>query len=152
MVSSFGTLYTGVLAGARVMYALARGGLLPAGLGRVAPTTHIPRNAVLVFGAWAIVLAVSGTYEILTDLSVFATLLFLGLTVGAVFVLRRTHPDAERPVRAWGYPIVPALYLLGVGALLINTLLAMPGRALAGLGLIALGLPVYAYYDGPHRE
>jgi basic amino acid/polyamine antiporter, APA family len=146
MVSSFGTLYTGVLAVPRVMYALARGGLLPAGLGRVAPRTHIPRNAVLLFGAWAIVLAVSGTFEILTDLSVFATLLFLGLTVAAVFVLRRTHPDAERPVRAWGYPIVPALYLLGVGALLVNTLFAMPGRALAGLGLIALGLPVYAYY------
>ncbi len=66
--------------------------------------------------------------------------------MGAVFVLRRTRPDAERPYRVWGYPVVPALYLLAVGFLLVNTLVATPGRAVAGLGLIALGLPVYAYY------
>jgi APA family basic amino acid/polyamine antiporter len=152
MLSSFGGVYTGVLAVPRVSYALAREGLLPAALARVSPTTRIPRNAVLVFGTWSIVLAVSGTFEILSDLSVFATLLFLWLTVAAVFVLRRTHPHAERPVRAWGYPVVPALYLCGVGYLLVNTLLEMPGRALAGLGLIALGLPVYVFYARKQRR
>ena len=146
LLSSFGTLYALVLAAARFPFALARDGLLPAWLARVTPS-GVPRNAIIAFGAWCVVLAASGTFDIMTDLSVFAGLLFMFLSVGAVFVLRRTRPDAERPVRTWGYPVVPALYLLAVGFLLVNTLVATPGRALAGLGLIALGLPVYAYYN-----
>jgi APA family basic amino acid/polyamine antiporter len=146
MLSSFGTLYTGVLVVPRVTYALAQDGLLPAAFARVSPATRIPRTGVLAFGAWCMVLTASGTFEILSDVSVVALLSFLGLAVSAVFRLRRTHPDAERPVRAWGYPVVPGLYLLGVVLLIGNTFVATPGRALAGFGLIALGLPVYAYY------
>ncbi len=146
MLSTFGGVYAGVLAVPRVSYALARDGLLPAALARVHPTTRIPWVAVLAFGAWCLVLTASGTFEVLTDISVVVGLAFLGLTVGAVFVLRRTLPDAERPVRAWGYPVVPALYLLAVVLLIGNTFVATPGRALAGFGLVALGLPVYAYY------
>lgn len=146
VLSSFGTLYALVLAAAaRFPFALARDGLLPAWLARVTPS-GVPRNAIIAFGAWCVVLAASGTFDIMTDPSVFAGLLFTLLSVGAVFVLRRTWPDVARPVRTWGYPVVPALYLLAVGFLLVNTLVATPGRALAGLGLIALGLPVYAYY------
>jgi APA family basic amino acid/polyamine antiporter len=73
-------------------------------------------------------------------------LLFNGLAVASVYVLRRTLPHAMRPYRVWGYPVVPALFLLGTAYLMINTLLATPGRALAGLGIVALGLPLYAYY------
>ncbi len=146
MLSSFGTLYSNVLGAPRVPYRLAEDGLLPAAFSRVSPSTHIPWVAVLAFGAWCLVLTASGTFEILSDLSVVVVLAFLGLTVSAVFVLRRTHPDAERPVRVWGYPFVPALYLLAVMLLIGNTFVATPGRALAGFGLVALGLPVYAYY------
>ena len=101
---------------------------------------------MLAFGAWCIVLTASGTFEILSDISVVVLLAFLGLTVSTVFRLRRTHPEADRPVRAWGYPVVPALYMLAVVLLIGNTFVATPGRALAGFGLVALGLPVYAYY------
>jgi APA family basic amino acid/polyamine antiporter len=73
-------------------------------------------------------------------------LLFNGLAVASVYVLRRTLPDAARPYRVWGYPVVPALFLIATVYLMINTLLATPGRALAGVCIIALGLPLYAYY------
>ena len=146
VLSSVGTLYASVLTASRVPFAMAQDRLLPAPLAEVSPSAHIPRNAVIVTGALGVVFAASGTFEILSDLFVFATLLFQGLTVAAVFALRRARPDAERPYRTWGYPVVPALYLLAVGLLLVNTLVATPGRALAGLGLVALGLPVYAYY------
>ena len=145
-LSSFGSIYSSLLGGSRVPFAMARDGLLPRPLARVTPGTHVPRNALLLLGALAAVYILSGTFDILSDLVVFATLLFQALTVGALFVLRRTRPGAERPYRVWGYPVVPALYLLAVGFLLVNTLFATPWRAVAGLGLVALGLPVYAYY------
>ncbi len=146
MLSSFGTLYSGVLGVPRVAYGLARDGLLPSAFARVSPATRIPWVSVLAFGAWCLVLTASGTFEILSDISVVVLLAFLGLTVSTVFRLRRAHPDAERPVRAWGYPVVPGLYLLAVVLLIGNTFVATPGRALAGFGLVALGLPVYSYY------
>ena len=73
-------------------------------------------------------------FDVLTDMIVFMLLLFNGLGVAAVYVLRRTLPDAVRPYRVWGYPVVPALFLVGTVYLMINTLIATPGRALAGLG------------------
>lgn len=146
VLSSFGTLHTSVLSVSRVPFAMARDGLLPAPLAEVSSRTHIPRNAVILTGTLGVLFAASGTFEILSDLFVFAILLFQGLTVVAVFRLRRTRPEVERPCRVWGYPVVPALYLLAVGFLLVNTLVATPGRALAALGVITLGLPVYAYY------
>jgi APA family basic amino acid/polyamine antiporter len=147
VLSSFGTLHTSVLATSRIPFAMARDGLLPAPLAQVSPSTRVPRNAVILIGVLGVLFAASGTFDILSDLFVFAMLLFQALTVGALFVLRRRRPEVERPYRMWGYPVVPALYLLAVGFLLVNTLFATPGRALAGLGLIALGLPVYAYYN-----
>jgi len=93
-----------------------------------------------------VVFAFSGAFDVLTDLIVFMLLLFNGLAVAAVYVLRRTLPNAVRPYRVWGYPVVPALFLVGTVYLMINTLIATPGRALAGLGLVGLGLPIYVYY------
>ena len=146
VLSTFGTLYSSLLATARVPFAMARDGLLPGPLAWLTANTRIPINAVLLLGVLSALYLLSGTFDILSDLFVFATLLFQALAVGAVFRLRRMRPEAERPYRVWGYPVVPALYLLAVGFLLVNALLATPGRALAGLGMIALGLPVYAYY------
>jgi APA family basic amino acid/polyamine antiporter len=100
----------------------------------------------MLLGACAIGFAFSGAFDVLTDLIVFMLLLFNGLAVAAVYVLRRTLPDAARPYRVWGYPVVPMLFLLATVYLMINTLLATPGRALAGVGIVALGLPLYAYY------
>ena len=146
MVSSFGALHSTTLAVARMPFAMARDGLLPRLFASISPRARVPTHAVLLVGACAIGFAFSGTFDVLTDLIVFVLLLFNGLAVAAVYVLRRTLPDAVRPYRVWGYPLVPALFLLATACLMINTLLATPGRALAGLGIVALGLPLYAYY------
>jgi APA family basic amino acid/polyamine antiporter len=91
---------------------------------------------------------------VLTDLIVFGLLIFNGLAVAAVFVLRKKLPDSPRPYKVWGYPFVPFLFLLATVYLMINTLVATPGRAVVGLVIIAAGLPIYAYYArkrGPSR-
>ena len=145
MISAYGTLHTTMLTGPRIPFALARGGLLPSALGLVS-VRAVPAVAVLMIGVWALVLSVSGTFDILTDIYIFVLWVFYGMTGAAVFILRRRCPDAERPYRVWGYPVVPVLFLAVTAFLLINTLVATPGRAVAGLGLIAAGLPVYAYF------
>jgi basic amino acid/polyamine antiporter, APA family len=125
---------------------MARDGLLPRALAKLSPRTRVPANAILLLGVSSLGFALSGTFDVLTDVIVFGLLLFNGLAVASVYVLRRTLPAAERPYRVWGYPVVPFLYLLATLYLMINTFIATPGRALAGLGIIALGLPVYAFF------
>jgi basic amino acid/polyamine antiporter, APA family len=147
MVSAFGALHSSCLSAARLPFAMARDGLLPPLLARVSPRSRVPVGAVALIGACAVGLACSGTFDVLTDLIVFMLLLFNGLAVAAVYVLRRTLPRAARPYRVWGYPVVPALFLAATAYLMINTLIATPGRALASVGIVALGLPLYAYYS-----
>jgi len=146
VVSAYGTLHTSLLVGSRTPFALARKGLLPASLGMVSARA-VPAVAVLSVGAWALVLALSGTFDILTDIYVFVLWIFYGMTCLALFTLRRKRPDAERPYRVWGYPVTPALFLLVTVFLLINTFAATPGRALSGLLLVVSGLPVYWFYS-----
>jgi len=88
----------------------------------------------------------AGTYDVLTDMIIMALLLFNGMAIASIYVLRRKLPDWHRPYRMWGYPWVPALFLIATVYLMINTLFATPWRAVAGLGIVLLGLPVYAYY------
>ena len=147
MFSTFGALHATSLAWARIPFAMARDGLLPRTFAHVSPRTRVPSHAIVLLGACAMGFAFSGTFDVLTDLIVFILLFFNGLAVASIYVLRRTLPDAVRPYRVWGYPVIPALFLLATAYLMINTLIATPGRALAGLGVVALGLPVYAYYS-----
>ena len=146
MLSTFGALHSLSLSVARLPFAMARDGLLPRTFATISPRARVPSHAVLLLGACAIGFAFSGAFDVLTDLIVFMLLLFNGLAVASVYVLRRTLPDVARPYRVWGYPVVPMLFLLATVYLMINTLLATPGRALAGIGIVALGLPLYAYY------
>ena len=134
-----------MLTGPRIPFALARAGLLPESLARIS-ANGVPAVAILVIGVWSVFLSVTGTFDILTDIYIFVLWVFFGLSGGAVLVLRYRWPDAERPYRVWGYPYVPVLFLLVTIYLLINTLLATPSRALAGIGLIIIGLPVYEYF------
>lgn len=145
MLSAYGTLHAGMLAAPRLPFALAERGMFPAWFTRLS-NRAVPTNAVLIMGIWAIILTLSGTFDILTDIYVFVLWVFYGMTAVGLFVLRRTHPDADRPYRVWGYPIVPALFVLVTAFLLINTLIATPMRALAGIGFIVTGLPMYAYF------
>ena len=96
--------------------------------------------------AWACVLAASGTYDQLTDYVIFASWIFYGLVTSAVFVLRIRAPDLPRPYRTLGYPVVPLVFVLVAIWLVINTLINRPVESVAGLVLIALGLPVYWYF------
>jgi len=96
---------------------------------------------------WASVLALSGSYDTLTDSVIFASWLFYGLTTASLFVFRKRIPDTPRPYRAFGYPGVPLIFLLATAALLINTFVAAPREALRGAALLAAGLPFYWYWS-----
>ena len=144
MASSLGTLHTSVLTGARVPYAMARDGLFFERLSKISATTRVPARAVLAQGLWACALVLMlQRFDKLTDYVVFGSYIFYGLVTASIFVFRRRQPHAERPYKAWGYPVVPALFLLVTGYLLINTFWAAPKGALLGLLLIGLGFPVY---------
>ena len=141
-ISAYGTTHTTMLSGPRVPYALAKDGLLPAAVAYVS-STGVPAVAIIGVGTWSIVMAVTGTFDVLTDIYVFVLWVFFALNGVGLFVLRRRQPEAERPYRVWGYPFVPALFLLTATYLLINTLVVTPYRALAGLTFIIIGLPRY---------
>ncbi|HEX8708673.1 MAG TPA: amino acid permease [Pyrinomonadaceae bacterium] len=151
LTSSFGTLHISILTGARVPYAMSRDRLFFGNLARLSPRTHVPIRALIVQGVWAAILTLSGSYDTLTDYVIFASWIFYGLVTFAVFLFRHRLPNAERPYRAWGYPVVPVIFLLVTGWLLVNTLMTTPRQALAGLGLIALGIPVYWYVSRRNR-
>lgn len=146
LVSQFGALHANFLTGSRLPFAMARDGMLPRTLAKVSPNTHVPTHAVVLLVLVAIALALLGTFDVITDMIVMALLFFNGLGIAAIYVLRKKLPDAKRPYRMWGYPWVPALFLIATLYLMINTFFATPWRAIAGLGIVLLGLPVYAYY------
>jgi APA family basic amino acid/polyamine antiporter len=145
LLSAYGTLHTGTLCIARIPFALASDRLLPRWLSIVS-TRGVPVPAVLLSGVTTAALTLSGSFDVLTDVYVFVLWVFYGLTCTAVIALRWRHPTVPRPFRVWGYPVVPVLFLIATAFLLVNTLMATPWRALAGLILIVLGLPVYAHY------
>ena len=106
----------------------------------------------LAQSAWSMLLTLSGSYSQLYTYAVFAALVFNGMARAAVFVLRRTHPDHPRPYRAWGYPVVPALFVLVTIYLIIFTIKNAPLQSLIGLAIIAAGLPVYWYFTSKNKD
>jgi APA family basic amino acid/polyamine antiporter len=145
-ISTIGALHASVLANARIPFAMARDGLFFRRLAQLSPRSHLPVNALLVQAVWASVLALSGTFDTLTDAVIFASWLFYGLTTATVFVFRRTMPDSERPYRVWGYPFLPLLFLVATAAMLASALIAAPRQALNGLLTMAIGVPFYLYW------
>jgi basic amino acid/polyamine antiporter, APA family len=142
VVSALGALNGATLTGARVPFAMARDGLFPARAGALDPRTRVPVAAVLMQASWASVLAASGTYDQLTDYVVFASWIFYGLVTSAVFVLRFRAPELPRPYRTFAYPVVPLVFVLVAAWLVVNTLVNRPVESVAGLVLIAVGMPV----------
>ena len=143
MTSSFGALHASILATARVPYAMARDGLLFPALAKVSPRTRVPIRSLVVLGIWSGVLALSGSYDTLTDSAIFALTLFYAFVAGSVFIFRRRLPDAPRPYRTWGYPVVPLAFLVVTAWLILRTIWDQPKQSAIGLGLILIGLPVY---------
>jgi len=143
MLSGFGCCNGVILAGARVYYAMAKDGLFFKSVAKLHPTYKTPAVSLVVQMIWACILCVSGSYGQLLDYIIFAVLVFYILTIFGLFVLRRTHPDVERPYRAFGYPVLPAIYILM--ALFIDVVLLRykPQYTWAGLIIVLLGIPVY---------
>jgi APA family basic amino acid/polyamine antiporter len=147
MISSFGSLHSSALANSRVPYAMARDGLFFRSLAHLSPRSNVPVRAIVAQAAWGSVLAMSGSYDALTDSVIFASWMFYGLSTGSLFIFRRTMPDAIRPYRALGYPVVPVIFLLVTAALLVNTFIAAPHQALQGVAVLFAGLPLYWYWS-----
>jgi APA family basic amino acid/polyamine antiporter len=146
MTSSFGALHASILATARVPYAMAKDRLFFTGLAKLS-RTHVPVRSLIVLAIWSSVLALSGSYDTLTDYAIFALTMFYALTAGAVFIFRRRIPNANRPYKTWGYPVVPILFLIVICGLILTTIWNSPTQSAIGLGLIVLGLPVYLYWE-----
>ena len=156
LVSTFGCVNGMLLAGARVYYAMAKDGLFFAGVGKLSPAGPkggggVPVNSLWLQWAWTCLLCLSGSYGNLLDYVIFAVLIFYVLTIVGLFVLRRTQPDAPRPYRAFGYPVLPALYI--VLALWVSLVLLRykPQYTWPGLILVALGWPVFLLWKRQNR-
>jgi APA family basic amino acid/polyamine antiporter len=142
MISTFGCANGLILSGARVIYAMSRDRVFFASAGLL-NRASVPAVALIIQGSWASLLTLSGTYSQLLDYVIFAQLMFYALTVGAVFVLRQKHPDAERPYRAWGYPWVASSYIVAAVALMADLLVMKPGYTWPGLLIALSGIPMY---------
>jgi APA family basic amino acid/polyamine antiporter len=145
MVSTFGCMNGLILAGPRLYYAMARDQLFFARTGHL-NAAGVPAGGLWFQMVWASLLTLSGTYGDLLDYVIFAALLFYVLTVGGLFILRRTQPDAERPYQAFGYPWLPGLYVLIASAIMLDLLFVKPTYTWPGLLIVLTGAPVYLFW------
>jgi APA family basic amino acid/polyamine antiporter len=142
MVSTFGCNNGLILAGARVTYAMAKDGLFFRRAGEL-NARGVPAAALVLQGIWASALCLSGTYGDLLDYVIFAVLLFYILTVAGIFILRRKRPEAERPYKAFGYPVIPGLYVVIAAAICVDLLIFKPQYTWPGLIIVLIGIPVF---------
>jgi len=162
IISTFGCNNGLILAGARVYYAMACDGLFFRKTGRL-NAKNVPAYGLILQGVWASVLVLPRTrslaadgsvtygnlYGTLLDWVIFAVLIFYVLTIAGLFVLRRKQPNAERPYKAFGYPVIPALYILAASAIALVLLIYKPATSLPGLVLVLTGIPVYFAWRKP---
>jgi APA family basic amino acid/polyamine antiporter len=146
VISTLGCNVAAMLAGSRLLYGMAADGAFFRPAASVHPRYRSPHIAVVAITVWSCLLALSGTYEQLFTYVVFSSVLFSVLGGFALFRLRSSQSNVDRPYRVWGFPIVPGLFVLGSIFIVINTLQTSPVQSLAGLGLLALGLPAYWYW------
>jgi APA family basic amino acid/polyamine antiporter len=142
MISTFGCNNGLILSGARVYYAMAKDGLFFKSTGTL-NRRSVPGTALVVQCVWASLLCLSGTYSDLLDYVIFAVLVFFVLIVSGIFILRKKRPDWERPYKAWGYPVVPGLYILVAAAIAVDLLIFKTKYTFPGLLIVLLGIPVY---------
>lgn len=156
--STFGALNSNLLTGPRVYFAMARDGLISRRFGQVHAAFRTPAHAIALQALWSLVLIVIVFWQVdepkrafdrLTDFVILGTTIFCGLTVAAVFILRRTMSEAPRPYRTWGYPLTPIVFLVSVGVVVVTILLNRPWQVLTVAGLLAAGLAAYRWTAGP---
>src|SRR6202049_594931 len=151
VISAIGSMNSSILSGARVPYAMARDGIFFKIADGIHPKFRTPGRALIFQGVLASFMALTGTFEELTNLFIFAGWIFYGFAVVALFRMRRTEPDLPRPYRCWGYPWVPGLFVAGALALTVNIWLQRPGRSSIGLLLILAGVPFYRMWARRER-
>jgi APA family basic amino acid/polyamine antiporter len=143
LISTFGCVNGLLMAGARVYYAMSQDGLFFKAVGRLSERSKTPVNSLWVQWAWTCVLCLSGSYGQLLDYVIFAVLVFYILTIVGLFVLRRTRPNAVRPYKALGYPVLPGLYIVMAVWICAVLLRYKPQYTWPGLMIVLLGIPVY---------
>ena len=142
MISTFGCNNGLIMAGPRVYYAMAKDGLFFSKVAKI-NRKGVPGFALVVQGIWSILLCMSGTYGNLLDYVIFAVLIFFTLTILAIFILRVKRPDIHRPYKAFGYPVIPSIYIMATVTIMIILLIYKPDYTFPGLGIVVLGIPVF---------
>ncbi len=146
LLSTLGCTHATILSNARTSYAMAKEGLFFPKMAKI-NSSKVPGNALWYQGIWACILILSGTFDQLTDMLIFAAFIYYGATTLGVFILRKKMPDAPRPYKVWGYPVIPASFIIFCVFLIGNTLIARPREAAIGLTLILLGIPFYWWFN-----
>lgn len=162
IISTFGTTNGNILATARVSFAMAQDKHFFAWVGKVHPRFNTPANALLLHGIWTSTLVLSGSFDTLTDMLIFVSWLFYGLSAAGIFILRQKMPNAERPYRVWGYPVIPAVFVTFTALFLILTFInditnyisgkTMIINSLFGIFLMLPGLPLYWHFKRMNRS
>lgn len=150
--SALGAMNGSIMTGARVPYAMAKDGLFFKKLSNVNDTTSVPVVSIIVQGIVSMLLALSGTFDQLTNYVVFSSWIFYAMVTGVVFVMRKKRPDAPRSYKAFGYPVVPVIFIVLAILLLVNTVIESPKESLIGLGFILAGIPVYYVFKKLNAE
>ena len=147
LLSTFGCNNGLILAGARIYYAMARDGLFFRSVGKLQPRYKMPAVSLLLQAVWTCILCLSGSYGQLLDLTMFAVIIFYILTISGLFILRFTRPEAQRPYKAFGYPVLPAVYILMALFIEVVLLRYKPQYTWPGLIIVLLGIPVYLFWS-----
>jgi len=146
LFSMLGAANQNMLTSPRVYFAMARDGLFFKRIAEVHPKFLTPHVSIIAITVWSVLLTLTGTFKQLFTYVIFGEWIFFGLTVASVFVLRRKRPDLPRPYRTWGYPVTPAVFILAALYVAVGSLFSAFWNAMAGLGIIALGVPAYLYW------
>lgn len=147
LFTTLGCTNSTILMPPRMYYAMAKDGVFFPSAAEINPVSNTPNNALWIQGVWACLLVLSGTFDQLTDMLIFAAFFFYGATAVGVFILRVREPNTERPYKVWGYPFVPAIFIAFCVALIVITCFTHPREAGFGLVLMATGVPFYLYWN-----
>ena len=146
IITTLGCTHATIISSCRVYYAMAKEGLFFKKVGELNKYV-VPGNSLIYQCVWAIILVLSGSFDQLTDMIIFAVFVFYGATALGVLILRKKMPDAPRPYKVWGYPVVPAIVILISAGLFINTIIARPREAAIGLVLMLTGVPMWYWFN-----
>jgi APA family basic amino acid/polyamine antiporter len=146
LITTLGCTNATILVSSRTYFAMAREGLFFRSVAQL-NNAHVPARSLIYQCVWACLLVLSGTFDQLTDMIIFAVFIYYGATTLGVFILREKMPDAPRPYKVWGYPIVPAIVILFCVVLIVNTIFSRPREAAIGVVLMLTGVPMYRWFN-----